>query len=98
MLAEMNPTTRTPEPVLPLSAGGGGAPPEDYAWDASVDGGRVILPSGPTTLIAMTAGGRTGLLDLSATRVTNITRLAVSPDSKWIAFVAQPKPASAERR
>jgi dipeptidyl aminopeptidase/acylaminoacyl peptidase len=100
MLAELNPTTRTPEPVVPLSGGtgGGGASPEDYAWDASIDQGRLIVPSGPSALITMTTDGRTGLLDLSATGVTNITRLAVSPDSKWIAFVAQPKPAAGGRR
>jgi dipeptidyl aminopeptidase/acylaminoacyl peptidase len=97
VLRELDPVKRESALVMGMPAGTGAGPnsfPEDYAWDPSIDLGRLIVASGPSSLIGLSADGRTALIDLSATGVTNITRLAVSPDAKWIAFVAQPKPAS----
>ena len=98
MLSEINPSTRAPEAVAMLSSGGDRAAAEDYAWDPSPSRAQFLIASG-TTIAAgglLASGGRTQqVADLSGRGVTNITRLAVSPDAKWIAFVAQPKPAAA---
>jgi dipeptidyl aminopeptidase/acylaminoacyl peptidase len=93
MLSEINPSTHTPEAIAMLSSGSDAAASEDYAWDPSTKGERFLIASG-TTMISgaplTSGGGAQRVVDLSPSAVKNITRLAVSPDAKWIAFVAEP--------
>jgi dipeptidyl aminopeptidase/acylaminoacyl peptidase len=79
----------------------GAAPlPEDYAWDASVDrAGRLVVANfSSVTAYSLDPrdGGGPALLSISS--VTNITRLAISPDAKWITFVAEPAKSAIARR
>ncbi|MEX2273616.1 MAG: hypothetical protein WD690_19275 [Vicinamibacterales bacterium] len=64
-------------------------PGEPYAaWTRD---GRLFTASG-TRILSWKDGetGWTTVGDLSAAPVTNISRLAVSPDGRWLAFVADP--------
>ena len=38
------------------------------------------------------ASGFSDVVDFAAAGITDITRLAVSPDGQWLAFVAVPRP------
>ncbi|HEY5061775.1 MAG TPA: hypothetical protein VII52_09590 [Gemmatimonadaceae bacterium] len=62
---------------------------EDVAW---LGKGMVLAAQG-TTLIVWQTGDRRWrtVTDLAAANLTNITRLAVSPDGKWLALVGVPK-------
>jgi dipeptidyl aminopeptidase/acylaminoacyl peptidase len=62
---------------------------QDLAWLSSA----ALLAGSGAKVITWTAGapGWTDVADLTSIGVTDITRLAVSPDGKWLAFVAAPR-------
>jgi dipeptidyl aminopeptidase/acylaminoacyl peptidase len=62
---------------------------EDFAWVTR----DVILASSGSKLLYWHRGDRAmaNAADFSESGIGNITRLAVSPDKKWLAFVAIPK-------
>jgi dipeptidyl aminopeptidase/acylaminoacyl peptidase len=64
------------------------------AQDFALIGPGVVLTSLNTTLLVWRAGDDawTEIADLSAAGLTKISRLAVSPDGKWLAIVAEPTP------
>ena len=64
---------------------------EDVAW---LGKGMVLAAQGTSLILWQTgdAGWRT-VADLADSNLMNITRLAVSPDGKWLALVAVPKAA-----
>lgn len=104
-LSEINPGTRASEAIAPLSEGSAGATAEDYAWDPSADRGQFLVAWGTTIMAnAPSSPSSTGarawrrVADLSTNGLKSITRLAVSPDAKWIAFVAQPAKSAVARR
>jgi dipeptidyl aminopeptidase/acylaminoacyl peptidase len=63
---------------------------EDYAW---LPDGRLIAGSGSTLMVCdpSTDAAWKQVADLAQAGVTGITRLAVSPDGRWIAIVGVPK-------
>jgi dipeptidyl aminopeptidase/acylaminoacyl peptidase len=63
---------------------------EDIVWLTR----DLLLTSAGSKLLYWTSGATslTDAIDLSTEGLTNITRLAVSPDGKWLAIVAGPKP------
>jgi dipeptidyl aminopeptidase/acylaminoacyl peptidase len=63
---------------------------EDFAWVTR----DVILAAAGSKLFYWHRGERAlaDLVDLSESGIGSITRLAVSPDKRWLAFVAVPKP------
>lgn len=91
MLKEFDPKT---EAITPLIAPITGS--QDCAW---LPDGRLLMASG--TSISLWSGGSTPWLPLvtfmfaqvipAPPSFVNITRMAVSPDGKWLAFVAEPK-------
>jgi len=63
---------------------------QDLVW---LGPGHVFSASGSTLLSRRTgASSWTTVGDFSAAGLTDITRMAVSPDGKWLAIVAIPKP------
>jgi hypothetical protein len=93
MLREYDPKTRaSTDLVVPLERS------QDAAW--MPDGNQVLMATGTAVSAAAFANNRTlgwkemtsftsHVLDSSRPRVAGITRLAVSPDGKWLAFVAE---------
>ena len=65
---------------------------EDYAWTPS----GVALAARGTELLSWSRGGTdwTRVATLSGAGLGRVTRLAVSPDGRWLAFVADEAPAS----
>jgi hypothetical protein len=61
---------------------------EDAAWTPNGD----LLMAHGTSIFRWTKRAPTWrlLVDVSSALCTNVTRLAVSPDGKWLAFVAEP--------
>lgn len=93
MLKEFDPRTRATRPlVAPVEAS------QDCAW---LSDGRLLMARG--TVISVWAPGAASwseLANLSASApgapsgappVSQITRMAVSPDGRWLAFVAEPR-------
>lgn len=80
-LSELDPVSRTITRRAQLPAG-----VEDYAWTPS----GVIVAGDGSRLVAWDGGAWKTVGDLASFGMTSITRLAVSPDSKWIAVVAMP--------
>jgi dipeptidyl aminopeptidase/acylaminoacyl peptidase len=62
---------------------------QDIAWVSS----SVVLAGSGSRLLAWTKGGAgwEQVADFGAAGLTDITRLAVSPDGRWLAVVATPK-------
>ncbi len=80
--------TRTVSRLAPLPPG------SDYhVWTP----GGVLLASAGSRLLAWGATGWTEVADLSGAGVTGISRLAVSPDGRWLALVAADGAAGAGR-
>ena len=63
---------------------------QDFAWLAN--GGLIAGSGAKVVMWAPGAQTWTTIADLTSTGVTDITRLAISPDGKWLAFVATPRP------
>ena len=82
---ELDPDTRTATELVALPSRR-----EDVAW---VDGNTLLVADG-TRLLRWTRGRAAWeqLADLSGQPLRNITRLAVSPDGRWLAFVADARP------
>ncbi len=91
---------RSDRTLVPLSLGTiGSRPTEDIVWDPSSGGGRFIAGD-DGVLFSATLNDNTAtrapfvairsLADLSSSHIHSITRLAISPDAKWIAIVAEP--------
>jgi len=60
---------------------------QDIAW---LPGGAVLVGSGSKLLFWHPgAAGWTEVADVASAGATQVTRLAVSPDGKWVAFVSQ---------
>lgn len=74
--------------TLVHAAEGAGEP--HTAWSRD---GRLFMASG-TRLFSWKEGAAdwTPVGDLAAAHVGNVSRLAVSPDGRWLAFVAEPRP------
>jgi len=81
-IKELDLRTRALTPIATLPEGGEG----DYAW--SPDG--AILMSDGARLMRWRAGATewAAVADLAALGLAGVTRLAVSPDGRWIAMVA----------
>lgn len=90
MLKELDPRTRGIAPLVGPVEGS-----QDAAW---LPDGRLLMARG-TTISAWTPGGAAtwvAFADLStpvsgAPAVGSVTRMAVSPDGRWLAFVAEPR-------
>jgi len=84
-IKELDPRTRDITTLIAADRGG-----QDVTWTPD---GRLLSGQG-SRLFAWRPGetGWTEIADLSASGLTNITRLAVSPDGRWIAIVAEPRP------
>ena len=61
---------------------------EDLTW--LPDGKRLIMAQGNALRLWTEGAGWSDLADLTASGVTKITRLAASPDGKWLAIVGEP--------
>jgi dipeptidyl aminopeptidase/acylaminoacyl peptidase len=63
---------------------------QDLAW---LSNGSVLVGSG-SKLLSWQPGASafSEVVDLASAGITDITRLAVSPDGQWLAFVAVPRP------
>lgn len=61
---------------------------EDLTW--LPDGRRLIMAQGNTLRLWTEGKCWSGVADLTAAGVTRITRLAASPDGKWLAIVGEP--------
>ncbi len=99
IISSIDPVRRTVGAIAPIAPKSQGPAPEDYAWNPAVADGQLLMASG-AALMAFEHDPRGGppwhrVADLSTSGVAGITRLAVSPDAKWLAFVAQPAPARA---
>ncbi len=81
-IKELDPVTRTVTALTPTLEGS-----EDLAWTPA--GSIVMGQKSKLFLWRPDASGWTEIADLSKQGVTNITRLTVSPDGKWIAVVGQ---------
>lgn len=81
----LDPDTRSMLPIARLPAG-----TEDYAW---LPDGRIVAGQGSKLLVCdpRTTAAWNEVADVAAAGLTNITRLAVAPDGRTIAFVAVPK-------
>jgi len=63
---------------------------QDLAW---LSNGSLLIGSGSKLMIWKPgASGFSDVVDFAAAGITDITRLAVSPDGQWLAFVAVPRP------
>jgi dipeptidyl aminopeptidase/acylaminoacyl peptidase len=83
LLRAFNWSTRVSRDLMPLPGGS-----QDIAW---VDGDLVLTGAGSRLLLRDSHDGNwTEIADLSKYGLTSITRLAVSPDGKWLAIVALP--------
>lgn len=81
-IKELNPATRAITSLTPTLEGS-----EDLAW--TPDNAIVMGQKSKLFLWREGASGWTEIADLARQGVQNITRLAVSPDGKWLAIVAQ---------
>lgn len=81
--------TREVRALIHAVEGPGGSAEPHTAWSRD---GRLFMASG-TKIFWWKEGAAdwTPLGDLSAAPVANISRLAVSPDGRWLAFVAEPR-------
>lgn len=61
---------------------------EDLTW--LPDGKRLIMAQGNTLRLWTEGAGWSDLSDLTTAGVTRMTRLAASPDGKWLAIVGEP--------
>jgi hypothetical protein len=61
---------------------------EDLTW--LPDGKRLIMAQGNTLRLWTEGAGWSALTDLTTAGVTRMTRLAASPDGKWLAIVGEP--------
>ncbi len=80
--------TRQVTPLVQAPDGAAGAAEPHTAWSRD---GRLFTASG-TRILSWKEGetGWTLVGDLAAAPVKNISRLSVSPDGRWLAFVADP--------
>jgi WD40 repeat protein len=60
---------------------------EDLAW--LPDGGRLLMGQGQTLSVWVEGQGWSDVADFAPAGITKLTRLAVSPDGKWLAIVAE---------
>jgi len=83
VLKEFNAKTGTSAPLIAAVDGS-----QDCAW---LPDGRLLMARG-TTISVWVPGSTTWstFADVGTPTVTNITRMAVSPNGKWLAFVAEP--------
>jgi len=81
-IKELNPATRAITSLTPTLEGS-----EDLAW--TPDNAIFMGQKSKLFLWREGASGWTEIADLARQGVQNITRLAVSPDGKWLAIVAQ---------
>jgi len=81
----LDPATRSTLPIARLPDG-----TEDYAW---LPDGRIVAGQGSKLLVCdpRTAAAWHEVADFASAGLTNITRLAVSPDGRRIAIVAVPR-------
>jgi WD40 repeat protein len=79
-IKELDPKTRTLKPIVRAIGSGDG----DYAW--TPDG--AILMSDGKSLMRWNNADWTMFSDLSALGLNGVSRMAVSPDGKWLALVA----------
>ncbi|WP_411280592.1 TolB family protein [Gemmatimonas sp.] len=86
----LDPASRRVDTLIALPTGS-----EDVAW---VDSTTLLVGSG-TQLMQWRRGAAAwnALGDLAFAQLTNITRLAVSPNGQWLALVAEPKARTATR-
>jgi dipeptidyl aminopeptidase/acylaminoacyl peptidase len=96
VISSIDPVRHTGGEIATLPTNAEGPASEDYAWNPASADGQLLMATG-ATLMAFQQDARGGppwrpIADLSTSGVVNITRLAVSPDGKWLAFVAQPAP------
>jgi dipeptidyl aminopeptidase/acylaminoacyl peptidase len=98
-IEEFDPKTRAIRPIvpatLPLSPSvPAGAGTEDFTWDPSARDGQVLVGQGAAVWaywpLRRDGSGWAKLADFSSAGLDRITRLAVSADGKWLAFVAEP--------
>lgn len=61
---------------------------EDLTW--LPDGRRLIMAQGNTLRLWTDGAGWSDLVDLTSAGVTRITRLAASPNGRWLAIVGEP--------
>jgi hypothetical protein len=85
VVKELDPSTKRTSIVVEALAGS-----EYLAW---LPDGSMVMASG-TRIHAWREGaaGWADVVDLAAAGLGKITRLAVSPDGKWLALVAEPRP------
>jgi WD40 repeat protein len=84
-IKELNPRTRALTPLVRLPDGGDG----DYAW--TPDGTILMARDGALMRWSPRQNGAqwTRVADLAALWLRDVTRMAVSPDGRWIALVAR---------
>ncbi len=87
-IEELDPDTRRVTPLVRLPEG-----TEDYVW---LRDGSVLAAKDARVLRWTRGGGEqwSEVADLASAGVASITRMAVSPDGAWLAFVAVPRDAA----
>jgi hypothetical protein len=85
LLRAFNWSTRASRDLMSLPGGS-----QDIAW---IDGSLVLTGAASRLLVRdIRDGNWNEIADFSAQGLTSITRLAVSPNGKWLAIVAVPRP------
>lgn len=81
-IKELDPKTRTLTPLVRTLD----APDADYTW--TPDGAILAATKGDVLMRWKAGGDWTRVADLGAQGLKDVTRLAVSPDGRWLAIVA----------
>jgi Tol biopolymer transport system component len=84
VVKELDPATKQTSVITEALAGG-----QHLTW---LPDGRMLMASG--TKVSVWSGGAAGwteVADVASAGLTKITRLAASPDGKWLALVAEPQ-------